>query len=193
MGHTQSAAGDIMTLPLPVRRGRRSRPALPFLAALCAALATLPGSALALDAGDAAPSFSAPRLDGPGLLELAAHRGKVVYLDFWASWCAPCLVALPALDELRREFPAADFQVLAVNVDRDPTDARRFLARHAVGYPSASDPEGRIPERFGVETMPTSFLIDRAGKIHYVHRGFRRGDVDDLRRRIRGLVAGAAR
>jgi peroxiredoxin len=181
-----------MTLPLRVRRRRRSRLAL-LLTALCGALATLPGRAVALDAGDAAPSFSAPRLDGAGLVELAAHRGKVVYLDFWASWCAPCVVALPALDELRREFPAADFQVLAVNVDRDPTDARRFLARHAVGYPSASDPEGRIPERFGVETMPTSFLIDRAGKIHYVHRGFRRGDVDDLRRRIRGLVAGAAR
>lgn len=142
----------------------------------------------ALESGDEAPQFTAPLLAGGGSLSLASFRGKIVYLDFWASWCGPCLEALPALDALRQEFPGADFQVLAVNVDRDPQAAQRFLRKRAVGYPSAADPEGRIPERFEIETMPTSFLIDRDGVIRHVHRGFRRGDVDGLRQRIRQLV-----
>ena len=154
--------------------------------ALCLVLATAP--AAALDPGDRAPSFQAPLLTGPGSLSLQKYRGKVVYLDFWASWCGPCLVSLPLLEELRREFPAADFQIVAVNVDQDLARARGFLAKRPVGYPSATDPAGRIPELFGLETMPTSFLIDRSGVIRHVHRGFRKGDVGDLRERIRALV-----
>ena len=74
-------------------------------------------------------------------------------------------------------------------MDRDLEHARRFLERRPVGYPSASDPEGLLPTRFGIETMPTAFLIDRDGIVRHVHRGFRRGDVDDLRVRIRALVS----
>lgn len=154
-----------------------------------AVLALCAFAALGLQSGDRAPEFSAPALGGGATITLADHRGKVVYLDFWASWCAPCLTSLPALEKLRQEFPADDFQVIAVNVDRDTEAARRFLARRPVGYPSASDPEGRIPGRFAIETMPTSFLIDGQGVIRHVHRGFRPGDVDDLRERIRALLA----
>jgi len=82
-----------------------------------------------------------------------------------------------------------DFQVLAVNVDRDPADARTFLSRRPVGYPSAFDPQGELPGRFGVQTMPTSFLIDRQGVVRLVHEGFRKGDVDALRDHIQELVA----
>jgi thiol-disulfide isomerase/thioredoxin len=156
---------------------------VPLLLLLCAA------PALALQAGDAAPAFSAPALRGGGSVSLAAFRGKVVYLDFWASWCAPCLTALPAIEALRKEFPHGEFQVVAVNVDRDPAVARAFLARRPVGYPSASDPKGDIPRRFEIGTMPTSFLIDRKGVIRHVHQGFRPGDVDDLRARIRELLS----
>jgi thiol-disulfide isomerase/thioredoxin len=156
------------------------------LAGVLAAFAAAP--ALALEEGDVAPAWSAPALAGGAPVSLAAARGKVVYLDFWASWCAPCRTALPAIEELRREFPAEAFTVLAVNVDREPEAARRFLARNPVGYPSATDPEGRIPASFGLETMPTSYLIDREGVIRYVHRGFQRGDVAALRARIAALV-----
>jgi len=150
-------------------------------------------AAAALEEGKPAPLFSVPLLDGNGTLSLADYRGKVVYLDFWASWCAPCLVSLPLLEELRREFPGDRFQILAVNVDRDSEKARRFLGERPVGYPSGADPEGRVPERFEIETMPTSFLLDGRGVIRHVHRGFRRGDVPDLREQIRRLLAQDAR
>ena len=155
--------------------------------ALLVLLLTSPG-ALALEAGDRAPDFAAPSLSGDGTIELSRYRGKVVYLDFWASWCAPCLTAIPEIEEMRGEFPASEFQVIAVNLDQKEQKALRFLAKHPVGYPSASDPKGRLPGQFGVDTMPTSYLIDRNGVIRYVHRGFQRGDSDELRKQIRALL-----
>ena len=127
-------------------------------------------------------------LGGDGTVSLGAYRGKVVYLDFWASWCAPCQAALPALEQLRKEFPADQFQVIAVNVDQDPEKALRLLEKHKIGYPSAADPEGRLPETFGLKTMPTSYLIDRDGVVRLVHPGFRSSDVEGLRKQIRTLV-----
>ncbi|HEY8153454.1 MAG TPA: TlpA disulfide reductase family protein [Myxococcota bacterium] len=147
------------------------------------------GAAPAADVGQTAPEFKALALDGGKSISLAAYRGKVVYLDFWASWCPPCLTSLPLLEKLRKEFPSDQFQILAVNVDQDTDKARKFLERTRVGYPSATDPKGRIPETYGIETMPTSFLIDRNGVIRYVHHGFRKGDVGPLRERIKELVA----
>jgi len=148
------------------------------------------GPAAAADVGQQAPEFTAPALDdGRKSLSLGTYRGKVVYLDFWASWCPPCLTSLPLLEKLRKEFPSDQFQILAVNVDQDPEKARKFLERTRIGYPSATDPKGRIPQSFGIETMPTSFLIDRRGVIRYVHHGFRKGDVPELRERIRKQLA----
>ena len=160
-----------------------------WLTLAIAGLLALP--AQALDTGDAAPRFTAPLLSGDGTLDLSTYRGKVVFLDFWASWCPPCVTSLPMLDELRKEFPATDFQVLAINLDKDTGRAKRFLAKRGIGYPSASDPEGRIPEQFGLETMPTSYLIDRKGVVRLVHEGFRKGDIDTLRGEIRSLVRNA--
>lgn len=147
--------------------------------------------AAALEPGDPAPSFRAASLEGDSTLALESYRGKLVYLDFWASWCAPCAASLPVLDALQREFGGRDFEVLAVNVDRDPGKAQAFLRKRPVGYPSVSDPEGELPEQFGLETMPTSYLIDREGVIRYVHRGFREGDEEVLREQIRRLLRSA--
>jgi thiol-disulfide isomerase/thioredoxin len=145
-------------------------------------------SARAVEPGQAAPTFQAKALDGKSTLSLDSYKGQVIYLDFWASWCGPCAAALPAIDQLQKEFADKGFQVLAVNVDQDVKDARRFLSRRPVGYPSVADPTGSIPTSFDVETMPTSFLIDRNGVVQYVHKGFRSGDEEELRNHIQALV-----
>jgi peroxiredoxin len=155
---------------------------------LTLAAAGLAPRALALEPGDAAPQFAAQPIEGAEPVSLARYQGKVVWLDFWASWCTPCVTAMPMLEGLRKQLPADRFQIVAVNLDRDLDKARAFLREHPVGYPSASDPQGRIPGTFGVETMPTSFLIDRSGVIRHVHRGFRSGDMDQIRARIRALL-----
>jgi peroxiredoxin len=167
---------------------RKSASGLGRLALVLVGFALAAPAGSALEEGDRAPAFAAPMLGGKGTVELGRYRGKVVYLDFWASWCAPCLVAIPEVEAMRSEFPDDDFQVIAVNLDQKEKKALRFLAKNPVGYPSASDPEGSLPERYGVDTMPTSYLIDRDGVIRYVHRGFQRGDSDRLRREIRALI-----
>lgn len=164
---------------------RRAR-GLQVLALFCAL--ALASAAFALKSGDRAPAVKGPRLDGKGELSLEALRGKVVYLDFWASWCKPCALSLPTLDGFRKEFGEKDFTVLAVNVDQDPAKARTFLSLRPVGYPSMNDPKGLLPVQFGVETMPTSFLIDRKGVIRQVHRGFRKEDIPELHAAIQELI-----
>lgn len=147
-------------------------------------------TASGLKEGDHAPDFAAPNLKkGQGVVELSDYRGKVVYLDFWASWCAPCLKAIPEIERIRSELPKDSFQVVAVNLDQQAKKALRFLEKHPVGYPSASDPKGRLPSQFGLETMPTSYLIDSKGVIRYVHPGFKKGDGSKLRHEIRALLA----
>ncbi|MFI5315291.1 MAG: TlpA family protein disulfide reductase [Myxococcota bacterium] len=171
----------------PVRAGL---PALAISAVLLA-FGLAPARALAVDAGQPAPLFSARALEGDSTLSLGAYKGKVVYLDFWASWCGPCQTAMPLIESLRSEFPADQFQVIAVNVDQDPAKAKAFLERRKVGYPSVSDPEGHLPETYGLKTMPTSYLIDRNGVVRSVHAGFRASDLDGLRNEIRALLGGA--
>lgn len=164
----------------------------PLVAVLLSLLASLvvSNAALALEAGDRAPDFSAPSLDGKGNVSLAQYRGKVVYLDFWASWCAPCLKAIPEIEAMRKELAGENFQIVAVNLDQQTKKALRFLEKNPIGYPSASDPKGRLPKQFGVDTMPTSYLIDGQGVIRHVHRGFQRGDGVKLRAEIRKILGG---
>jgi thiol-disulfide isomerase/thioredoxin len=95
------------------------------LSATTLAFALAPSRALAVDAGQPVPSFSARSLDGDTTLALSAYRGKVVYLDFWASWCGPCQTAMPLIEQLRTEFPSDQFQVIAVNLDEKPEKAKK--------------------------------------------------------------------
>ncbi len=156
---------------------------------LAAAWLALAAAASALEAGDPAPDFQARSVVGDGQVALHALRGKVVLVDFWASWCAPCNAAMPQLEALSKEFPADQFAIVGVNVDTKLADARRALERRGVSYPNASDPEGKLPKRFGLETMPSSYLIDREGVVRFVHRGFRGGDIEKLRAQVRKLVS----
>ena len=168
---------------------RPLRPSMCILFVAGLVLAVEP--AIALEVGDPAPQFAARELtsaDAPARLSLSDYRGKVVYLDFWASWCPPCLKSLPLLEELRNELDDERFQILAINVDREPQRALDFLGKHSVGYPSASDPEGRLPKTFEIETMPTSFLIDENGVVRYVHPGFRKGDMVQIKKQIEMLL-----
>jgi cytochrome c biogenesis protein CcmG/thiol:disulfide interchange protein DsbE len=177
----------------PFRENRETNSMMTFRPSASALLPLLliclfGATASALEEGDRAPAFSAPSLTGEGVIELSKYRGKVVYLDFWASWCGPCLKAIPEIEEMRTEFPEERFQILAVNLDQVEKKALRFLKKNPIGYPSASDPKGRLPGKFGVDTMPTSYLIDPDGVIRYVHRGFSRGDGSRLREEIRALL-----
>ena len=140
--------------------------------------------AYATERGDAAPDFELPELSGNGTVVLADYAGKVVLIDFWASWCAPCRDSLPLLARLHATLADRGFEVLAVNLDEDPDDARRFLLTYPVGYTVLSDQAGHVAESYGLKTMPTSFLVDRRGIVRYVHEGFHATDIEKIRSQI---------
>jgi len=121
-------------------------------------------------------------------LGLDLLKGKVVYVDFWASWCAPCRESFPWMNRMQSELGHDGLVIIAVNVDRERADADQFLRSHAAQFRIVYDPQGRLPERFGVRGMPTSFLIDRNGRIQSRHEGFFTKDRDALAKQVRTLV-----
>jgi cytochrome c biogenesis protein CcmG/thiol:disulfide interchange protein DsbE len=129
---------------------------------------------------------SAASADDP--LDLTAFKGQVVYLDFWASWCAPCRESFPWMNRLQRELGSDGLVVIAVNVDRERADAERFLREHPAQFRIVYDPDGLLPEKFGVRGMPTSFLIDRDGRVQSRHEGFLLRNRDAVRQQVRAAV-----
>lgn len=140
--------------------------------------------------GQLAPAVNLPLLGGAvgESVSIESLRGKVVYLDFWASWCGPCRLSFPQLEELRQDLGARGFEVLAVNVDEFEEDALRFLEELPVTYPVVRDAQAKSPARYGILGMPTGFLLDRDGVVQFVHQGYRRSDGEKLRVEIEQLL-----
>ena len=104
---------------------------------------------------------------------LEAYAGKVVLLDFWASWCSPCLQSFPWMNELQQKHGGEGLVVLAVNLDQDRKLAESFLGKTPANFRVEYDASGDIARQFEVRTMPTSFLIDRRGNVRVRHAGFK--------------------
>jgi peroxiredoxin len=156
---------------------------------LAAALLATASAGATVGLGKAAPNFTLPPFTSSAPVHLADYRGKVVLVDFWASWCSPCRQSLPLYDKLRRNFPATDFAILAVNLDEESADARTFLSEHPVEYTTLQDPQGDVAKAYGLKGMPSSYLIDRDGVVRQRHIGFEPKDIAALQREIAALVA----
>jgi thiol-disulfide isomerase/thioredoxin len=148
-----------------------------------AALMWVSGAALALGTGELPPDLVAQ--DQSGVTQRPQdYRGRVLYIDFWASWCAPCLQELPALERLYADLAPRGFAVLAINVDARRSDAQRLLDRLQLSFPIVFDPDGVWPERFALPAMPSGYLIGRDGRVRHVQIGFREGDLAVLEQAI---------
>jgi thiol-disulfide isomerase/thioredoxin len=153
-------------------------------------------SIAALGAG-ALPAFAAawkegthlPALGGFGLEgALPNLKGKVVYLDFWASWCGPCKISFPVLNQWQATLASKGFTVLAVSVDDNATAMRAFLAQTKATFPVVRDAAHKLVAAADVSTMPTAFLLDRAGVVRHVHSGFSKQDEAALSGKINALL-----
>jgi len=134
--------------------------------ALIAFLGAVP-AARAVDEGEKAPDFTLPAIDGGASLKLADFRGKVVLVDFWATWCAPCIQALPEIQELSRRMAGKPFTILGVNTDADDSRLKFFLSRHpAEGWPQVRDRTSRTAkEIYRVRGYPTYLVLDPQGRV----------------------------
>jgi peroxiredoxin len=134
------------------------------------AFAAFAGNAFAgaLKVGDEIPDLTKFKFEG----NIPDLKGKVVLIDFWASWCAPCKKSFPVMKDVLEKFGARGFTVLAISVDEKKSDMDRFLKKNPAPFQFVRDGEGKSPEAFGNEKMPTSFLVGADGKIVAVHSGF---------------------
>lgn len=142
----------------------------------------------ALEEGARAPALSGRALGGGGSVDLAQHRGSVVVVDFWASWCEPCAEAMPALERMYQRYRAQGLVIIGVSEDDAERNAQGFLSRTRVSFPVVLDADHAIAGRYRPSTMPSTFVIDRQGVVRHVHSGYRAGDAAALERQIRDLL-----
>ena len=133
-----------------------------------------------------APGFTLPGQNKN--IQLSKYRGKVVYLDFWASWCEPCKRSFPWMNELQTLYGEDGFEIIAVNLDTSRKDAEAFLKQMPAKFDVAFDKSGKTAEAYNLKAMPSSFLIDRNGKLVHKSLGYRVEEKKIVEKKIQKLV-----
>ncbi len=139
--------------------------------------------------GDAVPQFQGTTLKGDKF-NLADYKGKVILIDFWASWCIPCREEMPYLMELYRKYKDSDFEIIAVNIDDNPDNARKFISElpGTIHFPVVKDSKQEIPPQFQIKGMPSTILVNKKGIIQYWHTGFKDSYKSDYASEIEQLL-----
>ena len=119
------------------------------------------------------PDLASFQLEGKLPEEL---KGRVILLDFWASWCGPCKSSFPAMEELTKEFTDQGLTIIAISVDEKRENMQQFLKSAKVSFTVVRDAQHKLVAAADIKGMPTSFLVDRSGKIHFIHTGFDRDE-----------------
>ena len=162
-----------------------------FVVAFLIALLSTPSTAAADDSpltvGQPPPPVALNDLQGVAHT-LEGHKGKVVLVDFWASWCVPCRAELPKLVELQQELAEEGLLVLAINVDERAKDRDKYLTKHPLELTVLDDSAQATVASYQVQKMPTSVLVDQEGNIAAVHYGFTAEQYEELVRQVKGLL-----
>ena len=154
------------------------------------------GAALGLGSGVAlaalvpaspAPDFTLRTLDGKNL-RLGEQRGRVVMVNFWATWCGPCRLEMPHLNRLYTKYRASGFVLFGVNVDEDTRNAAAAASKMGLEFPVLPDADKKVSKQYDLSAMPSTVLIDRDGKVRHVHRGYREGFETVYDQQIRTLL-----
>lgn len=148
-----------------------------------------PGAAVAKvpAIGTVAPDFTLRSSLGKNL-KLSEYRGQVVMINFWATWCAPCRQEIPELNRLYEQYQRVGFVLLGVNVDDNTKAAQELSKQLGVRFPVLFDTAKQVSGRYDIDAMPSTLLIDRSGKVRYLHRGYRRGVEKEYEERLRELL-----
>ena len=159
---------------------------------ITAALLLLVGVAIASQAAVGAPPRSASDFTITGAdgkpLKMSSYQGEVVLLNFWASWCGPCRQEMPVLDRIHQRYKALGFSVVGVNVDQERGPAVHMLREMPVSFAVGFDPNGIVSTVYGVDSMPSTVIIDRRGMVRHTHRGYQPGFEDQYIAQIKALA-----
>ncbi len=136
-----------------------------------------------------APQCALTSLNDSQPLNLQQFKGKVVYVDFWASWCGPCAKSFPFMNQLDNELKRQGLEVIGINLDEEIEEAKQFLQQTPASFAIAKDLDKKCAKDFGVKAMPSSYLIDRKGVIRNEHLGFRPGEAEEFKLLVEQLLA----
>jgi peroxiredoxin len=139
--------------------------------------------------GKPAPDFELAELNGKKI-KLSAHRGKVVILDFWATWCGPCVAALPTIAEVAQQYAGKGVAFYAINEAEESIDVRKFLDEKDLDLPVLLDSQGKVGELYRVEAIPQTVLVGKDGTVEVVHVGLSENLKDQLTKELDDLLAG---
>ena len=134
-----------------------------------------------------APDFTLKSSSGKNL-KLSEHRGEVVLLNFWASWCGPCRKEMPYLEQIQEKYSDYGFTVMGVNVEEDSSKAKKMLKDIPVSFPILYDTTNSVSKAYKVSAMPTTVIIDRDGNMRYLHKGYKSGDEATYKQWVKKLI-----
>jgi len=156
-----------------------------FALALLVSVASAGASATAVS--QRAPDFTLPSAAGTNL-RLQEQRGQVVMLNFWATWCGPCRREMPQLDRLYEKYRAAGFVLLGVNIDEDQRNAVGLSSKLGLHFPVLFDSKQKVSRLYDLSTMPSTVLIDRDGRVRFVHLGYKDGYEETYEKQVTELL-----
>lgn len=133
-----------------------------------------------------APDFVLKSASGKNI-RLSELKGRVVMLNFWATWCGPCAEEIPHLNKIHESLDELDFELLGINIDEDQSKALHLAKKLNVNFPILFDIEKSVSRSFEIDAMPTTILIDRSGKIRHINRGFKKGHANLYFKQIQNL------
>lgn len=140
-----------------------------------------------VQADSPAPDFTLRAMKGPNT-RLQELRGRVVMVNFWATWCGPCRQEMPHLNRLHEKYNRAGLVLLGVNVDDDPANAAAVATKLGIQFPVLLDTDKKVSDQYDLQAMPSTYLIDRDGKVRFVHRGYLNGYEALYEKQIRELL-----
>jgi peroxiredoxin len=164
----------------PTSRQRRS------LIGAALAACTLGTARAAIGSGNA-PDFTLRTTAGSNM-RLQEQRGRVVMVNFWATWCGPCKIEMPHLNKIYEKYRSSGFVLLGVNIDDNPANAVNTASKLGVTFPVLLDGDKKVSRLYDLSTMPTTLIIDRDGQLRHLHKGYREGYEQTYDQQIRELL-----
>ena len=139
--------------------------------------------------GNASPEVAGESANGRGKISLRGMKGRVVLVDFWATWCDPCKKSFPKLRDLNTKYNASGLEIIGVSEDEEPEAIAPFADNYNARFPLVWDEKGKLAKAWRAPKMPTTFVVDSQGVVRFVHGGFQDGDEIELEREIKQLLA----
>jgi cytochrome c biogenesis protein CcmG/thiol:disulfide interchange protein DsbE len=138
--------------------------------------------------GNPAPAFSLDSVNGKGKIAMAGLSGKVIIVDFWATWCDPCKKSFPKLQDLNVKYKASGLNIIGLSEDDERAGIKDFGTTYGAEFPLVWDGDKAVAGKWNPGSMPATFIVDRKGVVRFIHRGYHDGEEVEIEKEVKGLL-----